>query len=96
MNYSIRDLQSTHGSPNESNRHAGDFGNIESDITGLANVNFATHGISLTPGAEDSVLGRAFVVHAKADDLGRGKDAESLKTGNAGARVACCVVTEQH
>ncbi|CAB3366724.1 Hypothetical predicted protein [Cloeon dipterum] len=85
----------THGSPSDEVRHAGDFGNIEADITGQAVVNFASRGISLTPGAEDSVVGRAFVVHAKADDLGKGRDAESLKTGNAGARVACCIVTPQ-
>ncbi|XP_059474354.1 superoxide dismutase [Cu-Zn]-like [Neocloeon triangulifer] len=83
----------THGSPNDESRHAGDFGNIEADVSGQAVVSFATRGISLAPaGAADSVVGRAFVVHAKADDLGRGSDAESRKTGNAGARVACCVV----
>ena len=36
-----------------------------------------------------------FKVHALADDLGRGvgeKRAGSLKTGNAGARVACGII----
>ncbi|KAF4518699.1 hypothetical protein B566_EDAN013718 [Ephemera danica] len=82
----------THAGPNDQSRHAGDFGNIDADFLGVVNVNFATPGVSLQAGAPDSMLGRAFVVHAKADDLGRGRDAESLKTGNAGARVACCVV----
>ena len=41
---------------------------------------------------EHSVVGRSVVVHAKQDDLGRGNDAESKKTGNSGSRVACGVI----
>ena len=38
-------------------------------------------------GAE-SVVGRSFVIHAKADDLGASGD----QAGNAGIRVACCTI----
>ena len=39
-----------------------------------------------------SVIGRAIIVHEDPDDLGRGGDAESKKTGNAGARICCAVI----
>lgn len=41
---------------------------------------------------EYSVVGRSVVVHAKEDDLGEGGHADSLTTGNSGARVACGVI----
>ena len=31
-------------------------------------------------------------IHADADDLGRGADDVSLSNGNAGQRLACCIV----
>jgi Cu/Zn superoxide dismutase len=85
-------LQKKHGNPNANffastskgpahplttERHIGDLGNI----------------ITLAEGRENSILGRAFVLHAGEDDLGRGGDEESTKTGNAGGRVACGVIT---
>ncbi|KAG9134960.1 hypothetical protein Leryth_001239 [Lithospermum erythrorhizon] len=38
---------------------------------------------------QHSILGRAVVVHADTDDLGRGGHELSKTTGNAGARVGC-------
>ncbi|KAJ7761533.1 superoxide dismutase [Mycena maculata] len=79
-----------HGSPSDSERHVGDLGNIQSDSTGSASFTFEDPLISLN--GPLSIIGRAVVLHAGTDDLGRGGDPESLKTGNAGARAACGVI----
>jgi len=43
-------------------------------------------------GPDNNVVGRAMVVHQLTDDLGRGGNEESKKTGNAGPRQACGVI----
>ncbi|KAF8158101.1 superoxide dismutase [Crassisporium funariophilum] len=80
----------THGAPADSNRHIGDLGNVETDDAGTANFVISDKLISLN--GPTSIVGRAIVVHAGTDDLGRGDNDESLKTGNAGARAACGVI----
>ncbi|XP_034236575.1 superoxide dismutase [Cu-Zn]-like [Thrips palmi] len=85
-----------HGSPSDASQHAGDFGNIVASDQGVATVEFQTPQVSLEPNAVNGALGRAFVVHALPDDLGRGNTEESTKTGSAGARVACCIVTQAY
>lgn len=81
-----------HGGMRSPVRHTGDFGNLvfEQRRNAPGSVSFASFhapNISLL-----EVLGRAIVIHQDEDDLGQGKDAESLKTGNSGPRVACAVV----
>jgi Cu-Zn family superoxide dismutase len=80
----------THGAPNSVVRHVGDLGNIQADASGEANYLFTDSVISLS--GPNGIIGRAVVVHAGTDDLGKGGDEESLKTGNAGARSACGVI----
>lgn len=70
--------------------HVGDLGNIEADENGFAD--FLINAARVNLSGEESVVGRAIVVHSDKDDLGKGGDAESLKTGNAGNRLACGVI----
>jgi Cu-Zn family superoxide dismutase len=71
--------------------HVGDLGNITADENGTANFSIQANRVDLI--GDRSVVGRGIVVHADPDDLGKGGDEESLKTGNAGDRLACGVIT---
>lgn len=76
---------------NRNERHAGDLvNNIIPDKDGKVNLTYEDNLVSLF--GENSVIGRTVVIHEKADDLGLGGNAESLKTGNAGGRVACAII----
>ena len=81
-----------HGAPEDPKgaRHAGDLGNVLADESGKAAIDITDKFISLT--GENSILGRTVVVHADIDDLGKGGHELSLKTGNAGGRLACGVI----
>ncbi|WP_405231142.1 superoxide dismutase family protein [Lentisalinibacter salinarum] len=78
-----------HGSPDSppAQHHVGDLGNIEANDEGYALVNVVDAEMTLDDGPK-SVLGRAVIVHAGADDF------ETQPTGAAGARLACGVITE--
>ncbi|XP_055629808.1 uncharacterized protein LOC129770774 isoform X2 [Toxorhynchites rutilus septentrionalis] len=80
----------SHGAPEDQVRHVGDLGNIVANEAGIAKTSFSDTVVSLF-GAR-SVLGRAIVVHSGVDDLGKTNHPDSLKTGNAGGRVACGVI----
>ncbi|KAF8460329.1 superoxide dismutase [Kalaharituber pfeilii] len=83
-------FRNTHGGPKDEVRHVGDLGNIETDAQGNSTGTFDDRLIKLI--GPESVLGRTVVVHAGTDDLGKGGNEESLKTGNAGPRPACGVI----
>ena len=68
-------------------RHVGDLGNIKTNEEGVGYLALSDKLITLF--GENSILGRSVVIHAKEDDLGRGVDEESKKTGNSGKRLAC-------
>ena len=73
-----------HGAPDAENRHAGDLGNIEADASGKAHLDLTDKVMKLS--GSDSIIGRAVIVHEKADDL------KTQPTGDAGSRLACGVI----
>jgi len=83
-------LELPHGGPTDTQRHNGDLGNILANKNGEAKVNIKDSVIRLN--GASSIIGRSFVVHQNEDDLGKGGNDESLKTGNAGPRVGCAVI----
>jgi superoxide dismutase, Cu-Zn family len=80
-----------HGTKNPKGAHAGDMPeNLQIMADGTDHVTFVTQSISLKKDAKNSVFangGTAFVIHEKADDM------VTDPTGNAGARIACGVIT---
>jgi Cu-Zn family superoxide dismutase len=78
---------SQHGGPAGAIRHGGDLGNLKADENGYAQMSILVGGISL--GIEsNSIIGRAVIVHAGADDL------KTQPSGNSGARVACGLISK--
>ena len=69
------------------NAHAGDLGNLQGSAKATTEWALEISGLTLTPG-EFSVANRPFIVHADPDDL-------SQPTGNAGALIACGMITLQ-
>ena len=70
--------------------HVGDLENVIANTDGVADFTIIAKRVDLI--GERSVVGRSIVVHSDEDDLGKGGDDESLKTGNAGKRLACGVI----
>jgi len=79
-----------HGAPGAEDRHVGDLGNIVSSDESVAVVRIEDHQVKLS--GDNTVIGRAIVVHEGTDDLGLGGEEDSLTTGHAGARAGCCII----
>ena len=86
----------THGTISIKNmpRHAGDLiNNIESDWSGKFSYAYYDPLVNLSGDIDKSVIGRSIVIHNGIDDLGLGGTDESLKTGSAGSRMACAIIS---
>lgn len=79
-----------HGINNVLGSHAGDMPNFTVDSTGHSSATVVAPGLRLDSGPRSVFTGggTALVIHEKADDM------TSDPAGNAGARVACGVITK--
>jgi Cu-Zn family superoxide dismutase len=73
-----------HGAPQAAARHVGDLGNIEAGADGVASLDWTDTQLAFE--GHHGIIGRAVIVHAKADDL------KTQPTGDAGGRLACGVI----
>ncbi|HEX3175282.1 MAG TPA: superoxide dismutase family protein [Methylomirabilota bacterium] len=80
-----------HGALNPQGAHAGDLPNINVGADGNGRLETATEMITLGTGTTSiwDADGSALVVHAAPDDF------TTDPTGNAGARIACGVITKE-
>ena len=76
-----------HGRHGQGTHHAGDMPNLVANGQGEAEVDVHLAGLTLGDGGANDVLERAVIVHADPDDYA------SQPAGNAGARIACGVIT---
>lgn len=80
-----------HGGPHSKIRHAGDLGNIIS-LNNNSSGSITVNNLSCNPKSKYSIVGRMIIIHEDPDDLGKGDNEESKKTGNAGKRLACGII----
>ena len=76
-----------HGGLKDIESHAGDLGNLQADETGISYGIIKTNKFTLS-----EVIGRSIIIHADADDLGKGGHNDSLITGHSGKRIACAII----
>jgi len=79
-----------HGWENPEGHHAGDLQNLTVDAQGKAKVKLVVTGVTLGDGPNSlfQPQGTAIVIHADPDDM------KTDPAGNAGARIACGVITK--
>jgi len=81
-----------HGAPDAEVRHVGDLGNVAISAEGAVSAMMEDAMVKLS--GDTSVIGRSFVIHEGTDDLGLINSTASRTTGDAGSRLACCVIED--
>ena len=76
----------SHGGPDATARHGGDMPNLHADASGNATVDVHVAGAGLGTRDAIDVVGRAIVIHDKADDYA------TQPSGNSGTPIACGVI----
>ncbi len=80
---------SEHGSVSTAMHHGGDMPNIKADAQGNAHIDGpVASNVNVGVGDAFDIVGRGLIVHADPDDY------KTQPTGNAGARLACAVITK--
>jgi Cu-Zn family superoxide dismutase len=72
-----------HGDPDTDMHHLGDMPNLDVDDDGVAEVDVSIDGAMLGGSASRTLLNRAIVIHAEADDF------ETQPAGGSGDRIGC-------
>jgi len=80
----------THGNIIDIERHVGDLGNIIVDENGKCMVSLVDNQIKIA--GPYSIIGRSIIIHENKDDLGKGVNQDSKKTGNSGKRIAYGII----
>lgn len=83
-------MNKKHGMQNPDGSHAGDMNNFTVDAKGVAKTTIVNKNVTM--GSEPNSIyangGTALMIHATADDM------KTDPAGNAGARIACGVITK--
>lgn len=77
-------MNPTHGAPHSEAHHSGDLGNLKTNAQGKVDKTETYKFLKFY--GPHSIIGRAVIIHEKADDL------TSQPAGNAGKRIACGVI----
>jgi len=79
-----------HGSPSVERRHAGDLGNIEANVNGVAEFNLTDRTLSLS--GSRSIIGRSIVIDYVEDDFDKHRGRERIDSKTAVFPAACGVI----